>query len=150
MADDLRGGGTLPAYEEDPMPAKGGVGSFGPVVFSVSADALYLVEGIARATRARIEEHPVVGAKPRLEFIAPELDEVAFSIFLHAGYGVNPREEIKRLRLLCAEGRAQRLILGGSNFGSYLLLSVTENWLRTGPGGVVLVASAYVALREYW
>lgn len=150
MTDDLKESGTLPAYEEDAMPPRGGVGSFGPVVFSVSADVLYLLDGVSRSTKARVEEHQVVGAKPRLEFIAPELDEVSFNIFLHAGHGVNPREEINRLRFMCVEGRAQRLILGGSNLGPYLLLDVTENWLRGGPGGVILVASASVTLKEYW
>ena len=77
MTDDLKESGTLPTYEEDTIPSRGGVGSFGPVVFSVSADVLYLLDGVSRSTKARVEEHQVVGAKPRLEFIAPELDEVS-------------------------------------------------------------------------
>lgn len=150
MATIVNEHGTLPAHSEETIPPQGGVGSFGSVVFQVSAEVLYLVSNISRSTAARVEEHQVVGAKPRLEFIAPELDGVSFDIFLHAGHGVNPLEEIKRLRTLCTEGRVQRLILGGSNLGHYLLLDITENWLRNGPGGVVLVASAALNLKEYW
>jgi hypothetical protein len=128
---------------------RSGVGSFGAVVFQVSEEQLHLVKGVQRKTAARVEEHQVVGAKPRLEFLAPELDGIGFKVFWHRGFGVDPRAEIKKLRALCEAGAVQLLILGGENFGRCLLTEVDESWLRSGPGGAPLVAEAALTLKEY-
>jgi hypothetical protein len=129
--------------------SRAGVGSFGDVVFQVSEDQLALVRGVTRKTAARVEQHQVSGAKPRLEFIAPELDETGFSVFWHQSFGVNPRTEIGKLRTLCTRGEAKNLILGGENFGKYLLTEVSEKWLHSGPGGSPIVAEAALTFKEY-
>lgn len=135
--------------KQDSAPPRSGIGSFGPVVFQVSGEVLSLVKDVRRKTAVRVEEHQVVGAKPRLEFLAPELDETSFKVFWHITFGLNPRAEIRRLRMLCAQGVAQRLILGGENFGRYLLTEVSESWLRSGPKGEPLVAEASLTFKEY-
>jgi phage protein U len=134
---------------DDALPARYGVGSFGQVVFQVSESTLALVKNVQRKTAARVEEHQVTGAKPRLEFLSPELDQTSFTVFWHRGFGLNPRTEIKKLRELCTLGAAQRLILGGENFGKYLLLDVSESWKQSGPGGAPLTAEAALTLKEY-
>ena len=126
-----------------------GVGSFGPVVFQVSEEVIALARDVQRKTAARVEEHQVVGAKPRLEFLSPELDETTFKVFWHRGFGVNPRTEIRKLRELCLAGAVQHLILGGENFGRHLLTSVQEAWKHSGPGGAPLTAEASLTFKEY-
>ncbi len=126
-----------------------GIGSFGEVLFQVSAEKMALVRDVQRTTSARVEEHQVTGAKPRLEFLAPELDTTGFSVFWHMAFGVNPRTEIAKLRNLCTQGAAKNLILGGENFGKYLLIEVSERWMRSGPGGSPIVAEASLSLKEY-
>jgi hypothetical protein len=140
-----------PALDVRPesLPPRSGVGSFGPVVFFVSEECLAVVRGVSRKAAARVEEHQVSGAKPRLEFIAPELDETSFSVFWHRGFGANPRAEIGTLRELCTQGAAKPLILGGENFGRHLLTGVDEKWLRSGPGGSPLAAEAALTFKEY-
>lgn len=125
------------------------VGSFGSVAFQVSEEVLALVSGVQRKTAARVEEHQVIGEKPRLEFLSPELDETSFSVFWHRGFGLNPRTEIRKLRELCSAGVAQHLILGGENFGKCLLLDVTEDWGKSGPNGSPLTARASLTFKEY-
>ncbi|MCL2458952.1 MAG: phage tail protein, partial [Desulfobulbus sp.] len=119
------------------------------VVFQVSEQVLSLVRAVRRKTAARVEEHQVVGAKPRLEFLSPELAETSFTVFWHAGFGVNPQAEIRRLRELCEQGAVGRLIMGGENFGPHLLIEVSESWLRGGPAGNPLVAEASLTFKEY-
>ena len=126
-----------------------GVGSFGSVVFQVSEHALALVKSVKRKTSAWVEEHQVVGAKPRLEFLAPELAETTCKVFWHVGFGANPRTEIGRLRQMCEAGAVGRLILGGENFGPHLLTEVSENWLHSGPKGAPMVAEASLTFKEY-
>ena len=125
------------------------VGSFGVVVFQVSEEVLALVSGVQRKTAARVEEHQVVGNKPRLEFISPELDEIKFSVFWHRAFGLNPSIEIRKLRELCEAGATQHLVLGGENFGKCLLLDVTEDWGKSGPSGTLITARASLTFKEY-
>ena len=128
---------------------RSGVGSFGSVVFQVSEEQLHLVKNVQRKAAARVEEHQVVGAKPRLEFLSPELDQIGFTVFWHRGFGVDPRAEIRKLRELCEAGAALLLILGGENFGRFLLSEISESWKRSGPGGAPLVAEASLNFKEY-
>lgn len=125
------------------------VGSFGSVAFQVSGEMLALVSGVQRKTSIRVEEHQVVGEKPRLEFLSPELDETTFTVFWHRAFGLNPRTEIRKLRELCRVGAAQHLILGGENFGKCLLLDVAEDWGKSGPGGSPITAKASLTFKEY-
>lgn len=140
-----------PALDASPqsVPPRHAVGSFGPVAFQVSAEQLALVSGVQRQTAARVGEHQVVGEKPRLEFLSPELDETTFTVFWHRAFGLDPRAEIRKLRELCAAGVVQHLILGGENFGKCLLVNVTEDWGRSGPSGSPLTARASLTFKEY-
>lgn len=125
------------------------VGSFGSVAFQVSEETLALVSGVQRQTAVRVGEHQVVGEKPRLEFLSPELDETTFTVFWHRAFGLHPRTEIRKLRELCAAGVVQHLILGGENFGKCLLVNVTEDWGKSGPDGSPLTAKASLTFKEY-
>jgi phage protein U len=131
------------------QPPRCGVGSFGQVLFQVSEEVLSVVSNVQRKTVAKVEEHQVVGAKPRLEFIAPILCVTTFKVFWNCLFGVNPRDEIRTLRELCEKGAAQRLILGGENFGKYVLTEVAETWNRCGPDGAPMTAEASLTFKEY-
>lgn len=131
------------------FPSTLGVGSFGPVVFSVSEERVYLINDVTREVAARVEEHKVTGGKPRLEFLAPELNESKFNIFLNANFGVSPLMELERLEEMCHEGRPARLILGGRNLGRNLLLKISEEWRRSLADGRVIIAAAGVTFKEY-
>ena len=138
-----------PALDQNSEPPRSNVGSFGKVVFQVSEETLSLVRDVRRKTSARVEEHYVTGAKPRLEFIAPGLDETNFKVFWLYAFGVDPVAEIRALRMLCLNGAVQRLVLGGENFGRYLLTEVSESWLRSGPNGAPIAAEVSLTLKEY-
>ncbi len=125
------------------------VGTFGNIVFSVSADRQYLIDGFSRKSGARTEEHQVTGGKPRTEFIAPTLTDISFTIILMAGHGVNPMAEAEKLRGLCERGEAHRLMIGGRNLGQYLLTEVADDWEKTLGDGRVTVARVKVSFKEY-
>ena len=53
------------------------VGSLGDIVFEVNipgAGRTFTPSALSMESAARFEEHQVLGAPPRLEFLAPELD----------------------------------------------------------------------------
>ena len=125
------------------------VGSFGQIIFEVSAQRLYLIRGFKRTTGARVEEHKVQGNKARLEYLSPELDTVDFEIFFHSIHGIDPQMEIDSLRNLCRDGEAQQLIVGGQILGKFLLTQVDEEWQKSNGRGELLVASVKVTFKEY-
>lgn len=125
------------------------VGTYGHINFTVSAHRLYLLGGLGRKSGAKIEEHQVAGGKPRAEFIAPTLDEVSFTITLLAGYGINPMEEIEKLRDICRAGQVHRLIIGGRNFGNFILTAVADDWEKSLADGRPIVARVKVSFKEY-
>ena len=125
------------------------IGSFGDVVFEVSSELVRTPDTVRRTRKARYAEHKVLGAKPRLDFLAPELAGLSMRIRLYAAYGVDPVQEADRLARLCEEGKAQRLMLHGENWGAFVLESVEEVQKKTGPDGKVAVSEVNLSFKEY-
>ena len=130
------------------------VGSLGDIVFEVSAPGdtaggrTVTPTEFTREHKARFEEHQVLGALPRLEFLAPDLATMALPITLRADMGVNPMAEADRIGKLCKEGKALRLILCGYNFGLYVLESFSQR-VRHGAGGGIFGVEMTLNLKEY-
>lgn len=126
------------------------IGSFGTnLVFQVGAQSALIPRSVKRESKGRYEEHKVLGSKPRLEYLAPELQTFAFSITLSAMFAVNPMQSLKLIRHLCMEGIAERLIIGGKNHGYYIIESASETWKHTLADGTLLSADVSVSLKEY-
>lgn len=125
------------------------VGTFGNIAFSVSASRQYLIDGFSRKSGAKTEEHQVTGGKPRLEFIAPTLTDISFTITLLAGHGVNPLAEIEKLVAIMENGEVHRLMMGGRNLGKFLLTEVGDDWEKTLGDGRVTLLRGKVSFKEY-
>lgn len=102
------------------------VGSFGQTIFEVSADRVLTPSSFSREVKARYEEHKVLGAAPRLEFLAQELPTMELSVRFHAAFGVNPLAECKKLEAACLAGKVEKLIIGGSTWGDMVLESISD------------------------
>ena len=127
------------------------IGSLGDIVFEVNipgAGRTFTPSALSMESAARFEEHQGLGAPPRLEFLAPELDVFDLSILLRADFGLDPDSEIERLRTLCREGKAQRLILAGRNRGNYVLEHVAVDGIRS-VGARMYSAYVTLSLKEY-
>ncbi|SNS16220.1 Phage P2 GpU [Humidesulfovibrio mexicanus] len=146
-------GWPLPIPEEieetSALPMRAGTGSFGPVSFEVSTERVKTWSDLSREHKGRYAAHEVLGAMPRLEFLAPEITPTTFAVRLDAGLGASPAADLDTLADLCRTGRVERLVLGGRNLGPHVLESVKETWRRLGPGGFLLVAEAELTLKEY-
>ena len=129
------------------------IGSFGPVIFEVSDRRVRTFEELSFARTARYAEHEIVGRKPVTEFLGPGKGEASLSIRLDAARGLNPRNEIGRLRALCDAGTAAALVIGGQPVGgagcTYVLVTLAEGWTRVGGHGELLAATVELTLQEY-
>lgn len=124
------------------------VGSLGDVVFESSTELVRTPENVSRERKARYEEHKVLGGLPRLEFVAPELATVSLAIRLRASLGLDPLREADRIGSMCKDGTVQRLVLGGVNFGNYVVDSMGQTIRQIGPNGVSSVDLS-LTLKEY-
>ena len=126
------------------------IGTFGKLVtFEVSRDKIFTLQDVKRENKARYEEHKPLGAKPRLEFLAPELQTFGFSIQLSASHGVDPFDSLLTIKALVTAGIAERLILGGINYGWHIIESASEQWKHTLPDGRLNSVTVALALKEY-
>lgn len=127
------------------------IGSFGQTVFSVSTDRVLTPSSFSRSVAARYEEHKVLGAAPRLEFLAEELPTMELAVRLHAGHGVNPLEECKKLEAACLAGKVQKLIIGGIPWGDMILESISETARHSGAGagGSIAVVDVNLKFKRY-
>lgn len=112
------------------------VGSLGDVIFEASAAGRVMTPSEFQADcSARFEEHKVVGAPPRLEFLSAELTAMNLPIRLRADMGINPAKEAEKLSVMCKNGKVARLILAGYSLGDVVIESVTQTWRLLAPNG---------------
>lgn len=104
---------------------------------------------MSRETSARWSAHEVIGAKPKQEFLGPDLGGVSFTMHLAAWRGVSPIRLAEQLREFCSNGEYDNLILGGRNMGKYLIESVGETYGVVTGRGEILSADVDVSLKEY-
>ncbi len=124
------------------------VGSYGTITFEVSDFRVLTPSGISRESKARYAEHKVHAAKPRLEYLAPELVSMSMNIRLLASMGVNPHAEAEKLCAMAESGQVARLIILGRNYGYMILESVSQDWRHTSFLGVYSIDLA-LKLKEY-
>lgn len=124
------------------------IGSLGDAVFSSSAERVFTFRGMARAGAPKLEEHAVIGRKPVLEFVAPGLDQITFSIRLDRFLGVDPEKELLKLREAMTNGQILPLIIGGKYLGRWIIASLGETHARHDGRGKLIVAEADLTLKE--
>ena len=125
------------------------VGTFGEIVFETSRTRIRTFDAFKRTSKARFAEHAITGRKPVLEFIGPESDEVSMQLLFSTSLGVVPADEIDALRAILQEGSEKNLVVGGYNFGRFVLTSLEEEWQQFDGHGRLLVAAVSMGLKEY-
>lgn len=110
-------------------------------------------DGFQRDGAGRWATHEIIGQdrKPLLEFIGPDLEQISFSIFLSATLGLNPEEELQKLRALRDGGAVCDFVLGSQlvNGNQWVITKVSEAHKTFDGSGSLLVASVNVSLTEY-
>ena len=127
------------------------IGTFGDVVFEVSAEKIRTFDNFTRASAERWAAHEIIGQKPLSEFIGPGLDTIGFSMRFDAQSGVNPRVEMEKLLVMSRSGQAETLIIGGKGLGvnKWVIKSLTQKWQTVDNQGNLLVGVLDVSLEEY-
>ena len=94
-------------------------------------------------------QHDVVEAPPRLQAIARELQELTFTIILHAIMG-NPETSQQQLEDAMDAHKAMPLVLGnGTHLGSFVIVELTTTAKKYAADGSIIAIEMRAQLKEY-
>lgn len=124
------------------------IGSLGDAVFTVSDWRVFTFRGFNRSGAPRIEEHAVIGVKPKLEYTGPGLDTINFSVRLDRFLGVTPEDEIDKMHEAMTIGQVVPLIIGGRYLGRWVITALDESHLHYNGLGRLIVAEVMISLKE--
>ena len=124
------------------------IGSFGPVGFEVSSREIFTLNELSRKREAGFAEHKVVNGKSRLQFTGIGLWEVSIRITLSRNW-TDPEKRIEQLSEVHASGEHHPLVIGGRNFGRFVLVSYSEDVKSFGRSGEIETAGLSLSLKEY-
>ena len=124
---------------------------WGDITFSVSSEKVLSFQGMERSYSAKWEEHPIIGKRPKLEFMGPAMDEIKIEVILDAGLGVKPRATMKKFREAAKKGKVHFFYVGGKRVvkRKLYIASGTEHWKEIWNKGELVRASAEITFKEY-
>lgn len=127
------------------------IGSFGSIAFEVSSERVFTYDDYRRDTKARYSKHELINMPPVHEWLGEDTEEISFKMIFSVSLGVNPAEEVARLRQMCLDGEADYLVLGDAVIGNnlWVIESVGEAAKAWDNAGNILVAEVDVKMIEY-
>lgn len=127
------------------------VGSMGDIPFVVTYGKIRTFSDYGRSGSGRWAKHDLIGRKPVMEFLGPDVEKVSMKIQLRTDHGINPKSELGRLRKMRDTGAVFPFILGGAPVSDnyWLLEDIGENVSYWRAGGKILSVSVDITLTEY-
>jgi phage protein U len=123
----------------------------GDIPFVVTYGKIRTFSDYGRSGSGRWAKHDLIGRKPVMEFLGPDVEKVSMKIQLRTDHGINPESELGRLRKMRDTGAVFPFILGGAPVSDnyWLLEDIGENVSYWRAGGKILSVSVDITLTEY-
>jgi phage protein U len=116
---------------------------------NIQFDGLKGFSSFEQSYGTRYAEIPLIDGKPRLQRVGDELDEVTFTMLLHASF-CDPEFEFQQLDLARRKGEVLPLINGeGLFYGDFVITEMRKGIVHTGTTGYIVHLEAQVTLREF-
>ena len=127
------------------------VGAFGTITFQVSNFKVLTFSKFKRNISAKFAEHEVIASAPKLEYLHRELEEISFDMTFIKSLGVNPTQEVEKVRRLCNKGTANFLVLDNKVYGDieFIIESFSEDVLYFDKNGSPVASKISVKCKEY-
>ena len=142
------------------------IGHFATVTFEASNFKVVTYDDYRRETKARYARHELINQTTNLEYLGREPEEISFTMKFSRSSGtfttiakmfgadslyVVPEKETEKVRKLCVEGTADRLILGSDVIGDnlWIIESVSESVDAWNNKGNILFSQIDVHMIEY-
>ena len=122
------------------------VGSMGDIPFVVTYGKIRTFSDYGRSGSGRWAKHDLIGRKPVMEFLGPDVEKVSMKIQLRTDHGINTESALGR-----DTGAVFPFILGGAPVSDnyWLLEDIGENVSYWRAGGKILSVSVDITLTEY-
>lgn len=127
--------------------ALGILGLFGDVFFTCSSSQVKTFKDLQVQRSARFAKHDLIGQKPVLEKIGPDLPTVTFTIQLRSQFNSAPSLYLPILWGMIDDCEAYKLILGPDYFGKYVIEGLSEDRKYHNGYGVCIAADISLSLR---
>ena len=126
------------------------IGSYGELIFEVSALKILTFDGYKRQVKAKYAEHEILNRPAVLEFLYRELEEVSLVIKAVSQLGVTPEKVALILRDMCQRGEPNYLIIGEMviSENEMVITEVNEN-VQQWHGANIGVNTLNVNFKEY-
>lgn len=124
------------------------LGLLGMIPFVCSSSVVMTFKDLQVERSDRWATHEVIGQKPKLEYIGPQLLQVSFSIHLNSALGVTPLAALVALREMMELHEPQRLMIGPDYMGKFIIESMSENRKHHSGLGICVSADVTINLRE--
>lgn len=128
------------------------IGHIGQTVVFETSDARILnFTKMQRTVKGRWASHPIVGQKPKKQFLGPDAEQITFSITLNAEHGVKPRKTMENIEELIHTGSPQTVVIGSRKVGQnqYVITEASESWDTILNKGEVVKITCDITLEEY-
>lgn len=125
--------------------------SFGDIVFEVSDDKVLTFDQFTRTTEPRWVDHKILYEKPDLEFEGAGTDTISLRILLRAELGVNPEEQMAKIREFARRGKKALFIRGNKpvSVNYWVIKKAVETHKSIDQKGNVLTMEVELNLMEY-
>ena len=127
------------------------VGSLGDISFEVSDKQVLTFQDVKYEGKMRYATHEIIGKKPIAELVGPDLHQITFKIYLAVSLGINPAEEMKKIRAKRDSGEALSFVLGEKVIGDnkWVIEGIGEAWPMIDNKGNIFSLAADISLKEY-
>ncbi|OUE50271.1 phage tail protein [Citrobacter amalonaticus] len=124
------------------------VGLYGKMPFVASSLVVNTFTAFKRKSSRRIAKHEVIGKKPVLEDIGPDLDTITFVMRLDTNLGVLPLVTLNALRAVHSAFESNPMVIGSQYFGNFVITDIDEGWKYFGPLGSPRVIEVALTMTE--
>ncbi len=128
------------------------IGNLGKLItFEVSAGQVITIHKMVQTVKGRWANHAIIGEKPKLEFLGPDIREISFSVLLSVSHGIRPRATMERIEKAIENGENNPFILGGRSVGIYnwVITNMSESWDIIIQDGKLVQGKVTLTLQEY-
>lgn len=119
--------------------------ALGPIIFQTVGSP----ESFEASRPYDYPEHKVIGAKPRIQFVAPGLETVVLAMKFHTQF-TNPATAIAQLRAAADPHQALSLVFGNGTYrGRFVIEKIAETIVQQADDGSLIAIEAKAELKEW-
>ncbi len=126
----------------------GALGTFGSLPFVCSNRKVQTFNNMSIEHGERWAQHDIIGKKPILEHIGPDLKTLTFSMRFDVGLGVDPEACVAKLLRMKDNGLRKALVVGGEYLGHFVIERISEERRHHNGLGNLVVCEVAITAKE--